>query len=44
MMEKIFDVIVLGAGKKAILNDVVALTSTSARSLRLECRQDLPGM
>jgi hypothetical protein len=44
MMEKIFDVIVLGAGEKPFLNDVVALSSISARSLRLERRQDLPGM
>jgi hypothetical protein len=38
MMEKIFDVIVLGAGEKAILNDIVALSSTSTRPLRLERR------
>jgi len=44
MMEKIFDVIVLGAGERAILNDIVALSSTFARSLRLERCQDLSGM
>jgi hypothetical protein len=44
MMEKLFDVIVLGAGEKGILNDIAALSSTSSRSLRLERRQDLPGM
>jgi hypothetical protein len=44
MVEKIFDVIVLGAGERAILNDIVALSSTSARSLRLERSQDLPRM
>jgi hypothetical protein len=44
MMEKIFDVIVLGAGERAILSDIAALGSTSSRSLRLERCQDLPGM
>jgi hypothetical protein len=32
MMEKIFDVIVLGAGERAILNGIVALSSTSGPS------------